>query len=534
MKTALVPVKNSVRIHGRGLLLSTLEKETILTRINILDGGRFTIERKDWDSYWHPLYKLENRKVDENLDAFHSTWRGYIHSGLNSQLRQEFCFRYFSLLDVILSMRSESEDTTWINALHTVLGFECFGITSSAPDSEVLGAGTYTIRNPCYLLAKLKMPDVLDDPQFLPIVTVAGTKKPELFYHYRQYTLSLDSPASLMFYPAVSEEKRSASFKLLNSLAGIVRHAADPWTSERAQLLFRSIVHPIIRTIKPVGVGTLLLELVDVGAGSGSLASRLCHYVQKVGAAEGFTPKFRLWSVDLEIADPTRFFRKKNLRSLVDSLFYLGDDYRSWLSREKPLPAADGLRIALISKLLDITSHFSIIFLPLNKMLSNLPKIPLFSEFEEYLPTRCLASNGKGVKELVISNSRISLPEGKGFMQISLSEFYKGIFLISSNEAENNVEKEVYLPVRTFNSECLITLNGKSVISCLADNCDYIIIEDADLAPEDLIAHAKAFSLFSITIYNMTKALKLKGNYAYVIWSKKKAAAPAIMGEQIW
>ena len=77
-------------------------------------------------------------------------------------------------------------------------------------------------------------------------------------------------------------------------------------------------------------------------------------------------------------------------------------------------------------------------------------------------------------------------------------------------------------------------MNGKSVISCLVDNCDYIIIEDTDLAPEDLIAHAKAFSLFSIAIYNMTKALRLKGNYAYVIWSKKKAVAPSITGEQIW
>jgi len=77
-------------------------------------------------------------------------------------------------------------------------------------------------------------------------------------------------------------------------------------------------------------------------------------------------------------------------------------------------------------------------------------------------------------------------------------------------------------------------LNGESIISCLTDNCDYIIIEDADLAPSDLIAHAKAFSLFSITIYNMTKALGLKGNYAYVMWSRKKVVTPSIAGEQIW
>ena len=64
------------------------------------------------------------------------------------------------------------------------------------------------------------MPDVLDDPQFLPIITVAGTEKAELFYHYRQYTLSTDSPMALLFYPVVSTEKRAVSFKLLNSLVG--------------------------------------------------------------------------------------------------------------------------------------------------------------------------------------------------------------------------------------------------------------------------------------------------------------------------
>ena len=224
MKAVLTPTKSLVRVHGRGLLLSILEKETILTRINTLDDGRFTVETKDWNSYWQPLHKLGHKKGEENLGALHSAWRDYLRSGVNSLLRQEFCFRYFSLLNVILSICSESDDTPWLNALYTVLGFECFRIASATADGEILGAGTCTIRNPCYLLAKLKMPDILDDPQFLPVITVAGAKKPELFYHYRQYTLSLDSPISLMFYPAVSEEKRSASFRLINSLAGGVSY----------------------------------------------------------------------------------------------------------------------------------------------------------------------------------------------------------------------------------------------------------------------------------------------------------------------
>lgn len=181
-KAAAEPVKNTARVRGRGLLLSILEKEILLTRIKVLDNGSFVTETKDWDSYWKPLQEMKNRELDNHLYALHFAWRDYIRSGFNAVLRREFCFRYFSLLDAILSIHSD-DNQSWLDALHTALGFECFGITSLASDSEVLSAGICTSRNPCYLLAKLKMPYALDDPQFLPIITVADAKKPELFYH---------------------------------------------------------------------------------------------------------------------------------------------------------------------------------------------------------------------------------------------------------------------------------------------------------------------------------------------------------------
>jgi hypothetical protein len=50
MMTVLAPAESLVRVHGRGLLLSILEKETILTRIKVLSDRHFTVETKDWDS----------------------------------------------------------------------------------------------------------------------------------------------------------------------------------------------------------------------------------------------------------------------------------------------------------------------------------------------------------------------------------------------------------------------------------------------------------------------------------------------------
>ena len=66
------------RVHGRGLLLSILEKETILTRIKVLDDGRLTTETKDWDSYWQPLHELNHRELEDGLGALHLAWRYYL------------------------------------------------------------------------------------------------------------------------------------------------------------------------------------------------------------------------------------------------------------------------------------------------------------------------------------------------------------------------------------------------------------------------------------------------------------------------
>ena len=66
MTTVQAPAESLTRIHGRGVLLSILEKETILTGIKVFDGGRFVVEAEDWSSYWQPLHKLGHKKVEEN------------------------------------------------------------------------------------------------------------------------------------------------------------------------------------------------------------------------------------------------------------------------------------------------------------------------------------------------------------------------------------------------------------------------------------------------------------------------------------
>jgi hypothetical protein len=266
-------IASIARIYGRGLLLSCLEKELILTKIQVINNKRFSIEALEWDSYWTPLSELGINEIENQLDKLHSAWRNYIHSGFNPSLQRSFCYCYFALLDT-LSSSFQKGDHIGINALQVILGFECFGITNASTE-EVLGAATCSLRNPCYLLAKLKMPTALNDAQFLPIITVPGTEKPELFTHYRQYTISRDSSIAVLLYPIGTEDKRSLSFELLNTVAGILRYGSDPWTNERANLIYKGVIKHLIQTANSTNTRIFPLEFFDVGAGSGSLVSRI-------------------------------------------------------------------------------------------------------------------------------------------------------------------------------------------------------------------------------------------------------------------
>jgi hypothetical protein len=521
-----------VRIHGRGLLLSCLEKELILTRIKVISNQRFSIEAVEWDSYWTPLHELGLSEIEYQLDQLHAAWSNYIHSGFNPSLQKSYCYCYFALLDILISSFKKG-DHIETNALQVILGFECFGITSSSTE-EVLGAATCSLRNPCYLLAKLKMPTALDDAQFLPVITVPGTEKPELFTHYRQYSISRDSPIVVFLYPIGVEEKRSLSFELLNTLAGILRYGSDPWTNERANLIYKGVIKHIIQTSSSNNDSIFPLEFFDIGAGSGSLVSRICRHIQKEVSITKSDPKFRVWSIDLKATDPVRFFKSHRLRKSVDSLAYIGDDFRSWLNQPLPLPKTNSLRIALVSKLLDVFSKYSFQPLSIDELRKHWPKLPFSPPFLDFLPKLCLALSGKGPQALAISNSRLLTQRGWIYPLLSLADYYRSMYFLTNTD--NNItsnEESVYLPVRSFNTDCLVTTNGKSIISSLAENSNYTILEDSDLGRQDLIDHCIKFSLDFLSIQDMTKVLMLKGNYLYVVWSKKNPT-PAIKGEQIW
>jgi hypothetical protein len=216
----------------------------------------------------------------------------------------------------------------------------------------------------------------------------------------------------------------------------------------------------------------------------------------------------------------------------IDSLMFLGDDYRGWLARPRPLPISSGLRVALVSKLFNNLSRFSVCHFRTD-VLSSPVVGSMFLQERECLPTYCLAPDGPGPEALMVSNSRVALPEGRTFAQTSLCQFYRALQLASkANDGKRVPEDGLCLPLRTLDPECLVGAGGASVLARLLEYCDYLIVEDADLRPTDLVEHLQTFSLHTLTARDVTRALGLAGNYAYVLCPRNTGVS--VPGERLW
>ena len=150
------------------------------------------------------------------------------------------------------------------------------------------------------------------------------------------------------------------------------------------------------------------------------------------------------------------------------------------------------------------------------------------------MPHRCLAPDGPGPEALLVSASRFPVEEGHTFAQPSLSEFYRALRLASAPGPEGEPNDDlVWLPARAFDPSSLVASDGESVLGRLVEQCDYLIVEDADLRPQDLVRHQTDFSLRTLAAIDMTRAMRLTGNYAYVLWPRGQRA-PHLEGELLW
>ena len=133
---------------------------------------------------------------------------------------------------------------------------------------------------------------------------------------------------------------------------------------------------------------------------------------------------------------------------------------------------------------------------------------------------------------LLISNSREWVNGGRTFKQVSLSQYYRGLDMVFRQESAAKRPRgrvgRVFLPVRRFRSDSLLTADGASILERLLANCSLIIIQDADLRPQDLLEHRDRIWLSDAAVVDMTGSMGSRGYFFYAIGQSQDPALRAI------
>lgn len=513
-------------------LRKALEAPVLISQLEVSDGGRLVPRLQSWAEYWRLVGGFGNKRISFALQDLGGIWRRYISSSFDASLTREYCFQYFALLDAVLTARHESSSLQrWRRLLQAVLSFECFGIGESNFGGCPEAGCTTTLRNPCYLLSRLKWHEAPDDTRYLPLIT-AGPGIGNFLFHYRRYQVSGDSPLSLLVYPSAHDGPRSESFRLLSSLASAIGATGDPYAPTRAERLWDNVVRPILQATNPRSSTRRSLEFVDIGAGTGEMTALLARHVVSWSEGSCFPPRFGFWLID-QSRSVVSDFRTAPLAPYVSHLEIVNQDYCKWLARPKVLPPARGIRIAIASKVFDTASSFSIRNYSTDVLLSTFDDEPGMRR-GRFMPERCLDRGGEGEDALRISSSRLPVADGHAYALPSLSNYFRGLSLVQDQDGATLKDDECpVLVVRSPEPMSLATSEGMSVLGRLVEECDYLIVEDADLRARDLVDHMKAFSLTSVEVLDMTQTMKLKASYAYVMWRGRKVKPP-LEGERIW
>lgn len=402
-----------------------------------------------------------------------------------------------------------------------ITSFESFEVRGS---SGGCGAGTSSLRNPNYLLGKLRVPDALDDVRFLPLVSVSQGQESSLFYHYRQH--SVCSNHSVLLYLPVERKERQPAFESLCVMERMLSENGDARVEERAEKLAKGILLPFLKRRFKEDKGRVSpIEVVDIGAGSGALAAAICGQLRESLSSHAMH-QFGVKLVDI-LQPEFKYFWNGSRCNAVEYVVSFVEDFRSWC--DNPPVSRERTRIALISQLFNNQSIFQIKEVEPAQVLKNMSKT---LDLQRHSPTKCLRGGVGNLNHLLVSPVPVNISGGRTFCQISLEPYFRALKIVCGSAPLEKVGSGAFLPVRTFDTKCLFSANGKAILPMLLTHCCAVVVYDADLCPchlQDAAVHSSDF-----VAVDMTRALRLRGNHCYVLAKKGEAGLDALKGEELW
>jgi hypothetical protein len=526
------PVKQ-LRGQNRRMIVRVLKSTDLLGEIIVNDNGRMDVRSVTWDDYWNP-FSAGDERVSGRLEALRESRAAFIEGQFNLALARKYCFDYFSLLSLVIErVVAGASDRRLLSPL---LSLECFSIRRAEEGASSVAAATSNIRNPVYLLAKLRYPQAYDDPKFVPLI-IGSPHADSLFYHYRQLVIESRSKTSLLIYPAVEISDRAESFRCIELATFCLAAKTDPRAVRRANWLADHAIAPFFRGLRSQQPDekSRSFAIGDLGGGSGYLTQCIwSRLVQNHSDIIGSRPLF--WHlVDLKPHNTARLVRQRKFLRNLTELRCIRSDWKDWTTRSISASPPPRFHVLLLCRLFNNFSKFSIEWIDDWYQVRMLAKKQLSSrdwKNQSYLPQVCLAQGGAGASSLLASNARTRLGRASCFVQHSLSDYFRGIFLLSGPAAMEAGDNAVYFSARRFDDGSLLLSDGRSALSALCSLSDLVVIEDVDCTGRSLSRHMEANHLSDLAASDATDRVNMQGTNLLCV--SVRSNEQFLPGRRIW
>ena len=301
--------------YARLLIKQALFSDEILVAVETDWYGQTKLVTQAWETHWADVIPFLSESDMALLQSLRLQRQALVNSNCTQAEIAAYCASYHSLLDSILRKSSIWTADVQTLILGRILGFECFTIKWYGANSGI-AAATSTLKNPSYLLSRLKFRQPQHDSKYVAIITTA-TAAPELFYHYRQIKLDDEPDIRLFLYPAVSIEKRTDSFEVLESFVNGCSCKTDPHVTQRAKSLVESVLVPFWqKNSNEQQNNGREINVVDIGGGTGALVSNMWRYLLKRHPNYVEDSYLSCSIIGLRVQDPLRHFNKGILKGI--------------------------------------------------------------------------------------------------------------------------------------------------------------------------------------------------------------------------
>ena len=524
---------------NRSRLLETARSKDIVVELVADRDGYLDTRAVDWETYWQPHATDLSKIGQQELAGLQQARDAYIASAFDPSRAEPYCYCYFRLLQSALRGIIGQSGPLFLQAL---VGLEVFGVRGFW-DETPLAAGVVSVRHPVYLLGKLRWPRAQADPKFLPLVCLppgAGQRHwpSRLFYHYRQISLDADAGIALLVFPAVPLDERAASFGPIERLTAALRSKPDPWSRCRAQQIADCAIGPFLASCetRPAGLLEGELAFADIGGGSGVLISHLCQNLAQKWAHAVAGRSFAWTFVDLSVRNPARHTGSRRLRRAMSFAEYVEADYRSWALREASEAATPKWHVALLSRLLNNLSRFSVEWTTdrrEQRILGGGRTSAQPPPHAAWHPVSCLCADAMQPSRLVVSTGQVALRGGRSMRQLSLTDYFEALHRLTQGvEQPIDGDSAVFFPMRRFNPEALVLEDGSSLFERLCTIAELVVVEDVDLAPPMLLRHLERHCLDGLAASDATDGRRIHSGHLLCVAHRN--LAPCLPGRRLW